>query len=127
MSVLLRPEMDGKILVVHVSGRLTREDYRQFVPELEKSVEQHEKIRILFEMEDFHGWKASALWEDVKLGFKHWSDIERVAMVGDKAWEKGMSVFCKPFTRAKIQYFDLAEIDQAREWVSDGLLVTKEG
>ena len=126
MTVLLRPEMDGKVLVVHVSGRLTREDYRQFVPELEKAVEEHGKIRILFEMEDFHGWKVSALWEDVKLDFKHWNHIERIAMVGDKTWEKGMSVLCKPFTRAKIQYFEHAEMDSAREWISEGLLVTKE-
>ena len=126
MSVLLRPEMDGKILVVHVSGRLTRDDYRQFTPEFEKYIEEHEKIRILFEMEDFHGWKVSALWEDIKLDFKHWSDIERIAMIGDKTWEKGMSIFCKPFTRAKVKYFDHSEIDEAREWISEGLLVTKE-
>jgi hypothetical protein len=51
-------------------------------------------------MTDFHDWKAGALWQDIKFDLKHCTDIERLAMVGDKTWEKGMSVFCKPFTTA---------------------------
>jgi hypothetical protein len=43
--------------------------------------------------------------------------VERLAMVGDKKWEKGMSVFCKPFTTAKICYFDRADIADARAWL----------
>ena len=42
-------------------------------------------------MKDFHGWDAGALWEDIKFDLKHFSDIERVAMVGEKKWQKGMS------------------------------------
>ena len=37
-------------------------------------------------------------------------------MVGDKKWQKGMSVFCKPFTTAKIRYFDVAQAMEARAW-----------
>ncbi len=36
---------------------------------------------------------------------KQSSDIERVAVVGDKKWEKEMVVACQPFTKAKIRYF----------------------
>jgi hypothetical protein len=32
-------------------------------------------------------------------------------------WEKGMSVFCKPFTTAKIRYFDKAQAADARTWL----------
>ena len=77
-------------------------------------------------MDDFHGWKATALWEDIKLDFKHWGDIERIAMVGDKAWQEGMSFFCKPFTAAKIRYFGHHETDRARKWVSEGIVALKE-
>jgi len=34
------------------------------------------------------------------------SDIERIAMVGETKRQHGMSLFCKPFTAAKIRYFD---------------------
>ena len=54
---------------------------------------------------------------DLKFDLKHFADIERLALVGDKKWEKGMSVFCKPFTTAKIRYFDRAAIAEARAWL----------
>ena len=77
------------------------------------------KIRVLIEMIDFHGWEERALWDDIKFDVKHFSDIERLAMVGEKKWEKGMSVFCKPFTTAKIRYFDHAAIADARAWLEE--------
>ena len=125
MSVELHQEVDGKILNVRVSGKLTKEDYQRFVPEFEKLIEQHGKIRVLFEMDDFHGWKIAALWEDIKLDFKHFKDIERIAMVGDKAWQEGMSFFCKPFTTAEVRYFGHHEKDRAREWISEGILAAR--
>ena len=70
-------------------------------------------------MSDFHGWDAGALWADVKFDLKHVGDIERLAMVGDKKWEKGMSVFCRPFTTARVQYFESAAIEEARAWLNE--------
>jgi hypothetical protein len=55
--------------------------------------------------------------EDMKFDFKHWKDIERLAIVGESKWEEGMSVFCKPFTAAKIQYFDIAKLAEAKAWI----------
>ncbi len=112
-------ELDGgKILEVHVSGKLSKVDYEHFVPEAERLIGQHKKIRILMEMRDFHGWEAAALWADIKFDLKHFAHIERLAMVGDSKWEKGMATFCKPFTTAKIQYFDSKDAAKAREWIA---------
>jgi hypothetical protein len=126
MSVELHPEVDGRILNVRVSGKLTKEDYQQFVPQFDLLIQQHGKIRVLFEMDDFHGWEVAALWEDIKVDFKHFRDIERIAMVGDKAWQEGMSYFCKPFTSAELRYFGHHEKDRAREWISEGILAAKQ-
>jgi hypothetical protein len=117
MSVLLEKKENTKILDVKVKGKLTEEDYEQFVPETERLIDEHGKIRVLFEMEDFHGWDAGALWEDIKFDVKHFSDIERLAFVGDRTWEKGMSVFCRPFTTAKIKFFEPEQRQQAIEWL----------
>jgi hypothetical protein len=40
-------------------------------------------------------------------------------MVGDKKWEHGMAMFCKPFTTATIKYFDRADSTQARQWLGE--------
>jgi hypothetical protein len=117
MAIELNEKNTTKILAVRLSGKLMKEDYETLVPEFERLQKEHGKLRILLEMVDFHGWKAGALWEDVKFDLKHFTHIERLAMVGDKRWEKAMSFFCKPFTTATIRYFDRFQIAEARAWL----------
>jgi len=119
MTIQLSEQNAGKVMSLHISGKLAKEDYEHFVPEFERLVKAHGKIRVLFEMVDFHGWNAGALWQDIKFDLKHFADIERLAMVGDKKWEKGMSLFCKPFTTAKIRYFDRADLEAAKAWLNE--------
>ncbi len=107
----------GRVLEVRVTGKLTKEAYQKFVPAVNAQIKEYGKLRILFLMQDFHGWTAGAMWEDLKFDLKHWKDIERLAIVGDKKWEKGMAAFCKPFTKATIRYFDAAQIEEARQWL----------
>jgi hypothetical protein len=119
MAVNLREEHGGKVLAVDLSGKLTKEDYQKFVPEIERLIRQHGKLRMLVELTGFHGWEMGALWEDIKFDVKHFRDLERIAFVGDRAWEKGMATFCKPFTTATIRYFDSADREQALKWVAE--------
>lgn len=119
MTLQLTEENGGKVVVVHVSGKLVKADYEHFVPEIERLVRQHGKLRLLFDMTDFHGWEVSAAWEDFKFGVEHFSDIERLAMVGEKRWQHGMATFCKPFTKAAVRYFDHADAAEARKWLGE--------
>ncbi len=116
MAVSVHEAEDGEVIEVTVHGKLVTEDYGSFVPVLEDRM-KHGKVKILFSMQDFTGWDAGALWEDIKFDFKHFGDIERLALVGDKKWEEGMAWFCKPFTTAKVAYFDQGQIDTARSWL----------
>jgi hypothetical protein len=104
---------------VEVSGKIHKADYEHFAPEFERLVKQHGKLRLLMVMKDFHGWDLGALWEDIKFDIHHFSDIERIAMVGDKAWQEGMATFCKPFTKAKISYFPQHQLAEARTWLAE--------
>ena len=117
MSVQISTIKDEKFVKVHVSEKLTKEDYQHLVPEMERLIKERGKVRLLFEMSDFHGWEASALWEDIKFDLKHFSDFDRLAVVGEKKWQEGMTHFCRPFTTAKIRYFDHSQADEARTWL----------
>lgn len=123
MSVALHEEAGGKILVIALSGKLAKEDYAHFAPEVERLVREHGRLRLLVKMHDFHGWTAGALWEDIKFDWKHFRDIERLALVGERAWERGMATFCKPFTTAKVRYFDIGEAAAADAWIHEDLAV----
>lgn len=117
MTVQLAEEKRGRVLTVHVTGKLSRADYQQFVPEIDRAVAEHGRIRVLVVMDDFAGWDMGALWEDLKFDARHFSDVERIAMVGEKRWQEGMARFCKPFTTAEIRYFERDQLPEAHLWI----------
>ena len=110
----------GNVLGFKISGKLHDADYQTFVPLIDKAIAEHGKTRLLAQFHDFQGWDLHALWDDVKFSTTHCTKIERIALVGEKAWEKGMATVCKPFTMAKIKYFDAGEVDAAKKWLSEG-------
>lgn len=117
MPIQFHAENDGKSLIVHISGKLTKEDYAPFGSEMDRCVEQHGKVCMLFDMTGFHGWEPAGLWEDLKLDAKHVSHVERLAVVGETRWHHGMAVICRPFVNAPVRYFDHADAVEARKWL----------
>ncbi|HTN76213.1 MAG TPA: STAS/SEC14 domain-containing protein [Pirellulaceae bacterium] len=109
-----------KILAFKLTGRLHDEDYKLFVPLIDEASKSG-KVRVLAQFHDFHGWDMHALWDDIKFSTTHCTKIERIALVGESKWEEWMAKVCKPFTMAKIQYFDSSKIDDAWKWLSEGL------
>ena len=100
MSVEIKELAGGAVCDVKVSGKLDVEDYAKFLPEFERLINEHGKIRFLFRMHDFEGWTLGAAWQDMKFDIKHFNDIERLAMVGETKMQKVMTTFSKPFTKA---------------------------
>jgi len=123
MPLRLEENAGGRILTVHASGKLEKQDYERFVPEVERLIGEHGKIRVLLELADFHGWTAGALWQDVKFDVKHFNDIERLAVLGETKWERGMAQFCRPFTTADIRFFEHREAEAAKRWIEEGIAV----
>jgi len=109
----------GKFVHVTATGKLSKESYHEFAPILDEQIKENGKLRLLFEMHDFHGWTMGGIWEDIKFDLKHWKDIEKLAIVGESKWEAGMVTFCKPFTAAKIKYFDHSVVDEAKAWIEE--------
>jgi len=109
------------VLNIELSGTLHDEDYKHFVPAVDEAVAKHGAVRMLVRFHDFHGWDAHALWDDIKFATTHCTKISRLAMVGEKKWEAWMAKVCKPFTMAKIKYFDVAEAEAAQSWVREDI------
>ena len=119
MSVSVQT-LGANVLEVEIAGRLDKADYEALVPRVEQIIDARGKVRVLLRLVDFQGWDAGALWEDIKFNLQHFRDIERVAMIGEKAWEHGMANFCRPFTSAAIRWFEKDEADAARAWIIEG-------
>ena len=120
MPIQLNEENGGKIVDVRVTGKLDKADYESFVPAFERLARQHGKLRVLFDITGFHGWMSGgAIWDEIKFDIKHLADIERIAAVGDKKWQQGITAFFEPFTSAKTRYFDHTDTAEARKWLGE--------
>ena len=67
---------------------------------------------------DFSGWDLGAFWRDMKFDVEHQDKFGRIAIVGDKTWQKWAAKLSDPFfSSAEIRFFDPAEIGVAEAWV----------
>ena len=115
-------QSSGKVFGMRVSGKLLHQDYERFVPMLENLIEEHGSVRCLVEMTGLHGIELRALWDEIKFDVRHARQIERCAVVGDRAWEAWMTRLSRPiFSNAEIRFFDVTARDQAWEWIQEGL------
>ena len=114
-------EKEGlQIVSLKFNDVLDKEDYELFVPQLENLFRHADaKVRLLIELEEFKGLTPGAAWEEVKFSFKHFNDIDRIAVLGENRKEKIITELTKPFTGAKIRFFHTAEIDEAKKWLSE--------
>ena len=111
------PVHEGNIFAVRATGKLTHADYQQFLPELESLISEHGKISLLMELENFSGWEIAAVKDDIQFALKHNHDFEKIALVGDKAWQQWMVLMSKPFVKGEIRYFSRTELQGAWDWL----------
>ena len=119
MSFVLTESREGHTIEVTVSDKLTKDIFRAFQSQAEATIEKYGNARVLFVLLGFRGWDVGDLWDDVPFDKSIFDRIERLAIVGESKWERGMSEFCRPFAMALIRYYKQSAIEEAREWVRD--------
>jgi len=114
------PVFEGNTIAVRASGKLSHEDYQDFLPKLETQIKELKKVSILFELDGFSGWDLEAAKDDFKFGMSHLDNIERFAVVGDKAWEHWMVAMVKPFMPSgTVRYFNHENLQEAWDWLRE--------
>lgn len=102
-----------------VQGKVEAEDYEKLNPLLENLLKQYSKVKWYYEMEDFKGWELGGLGEELKLDVKNAMNFEKIAMVGDKDWQKWIAKLMKPFTSADVKYFEHSNKEEAKRWIRE--------
>jgi hypothetical protein len=112
------------IIATKADDLLGLKDYEKIHPFIHNIINTGNKVRWYFEMDDDSNSGSTGFWEDgvieINYGsmkFTHSEDIEVIAIVGDKKWEKCMKSIMKPFTKAKVVYFEMAEKEKAKAWI----------
>ena len=110
-------EGDKRIMTVRVSGRLTKDEIREFSARFEEAVRVHGPLRLKIHLEDFEGWDWGGFWEDLRSDLTHRSDMERIAIIGERAWQRWGTWLTKPFIKADVRFFEPREAALAESWL----------
>lgn len=106
---------------IRILGKLTKADYEAIIPEIERVIADGDSLRLVIELHDFQGWSAGAFWEDVRCETQSFGAIERLAIIGDSQWQRGLAMFCIPFINADIRFFNPLHHTEANAWAYEGL------
>ncbi|MDD5276915.1 MAG: STAS/SEC14 domain-containing protein [Methylovulum sp.] len=98
-------------------GRLTHEDYEIITPMLDAALNavNEPKIKAIVDGTELEGWELRAAWDDFKLGLKHGSEFEKIAIYGNKDWQQLAAKIGSWFISGEAKYFE--NYDDAVAWL----------
>ena len=116
-------ESSGPVVGFRFDGKLSESDYATvLIPELERAMKDHQKVRILLKIEGFRSWRPGEPWD----AFRQWPGIERVdriAVVGGERWREWMNrlpgLFVG-FSGIDVRYFPENRLRDAWGWLREG-------
>lgn len=114
-------DLPDHVLGLSAKGEVTADDYRRvLVPSVESRLSRHKRLRLLYVLGDaFTGFSAGAAWEDAKVGMRHFTSFERVAVVSDADWIRGMIRAFGFVLPGEVRVFDGDDADDARAWICE--------
>jgi len=113
------PANDERIIAFKAIGKLTHDDYQEFLPRLEPLIEKAGTVSVFLELENFHGWDLAAAKDDYAFGKKYANNFRRIAIIGEKRWGRWLARFARPFTGAEVRYFERDDLQQAWDWLRE--------
>ncbi len=113
--------MPENIVAVSASGKVTGKDYDNvLIPAIEDKLKKHGKIRVLYMLgPDFTGFTAEAMWDDAKIGIKHLTAYEKVAVVSDVVWVVNAMKFFSFIMPCPVKTFGNDRLPEARNWICE--------
>lgn len=108
------------VIAFAAKGEVSGEDYgRVLILAVEAAFQRSRRIRIYYEIgPQCTGFGPGAMWEDTKLGVKHWSQWERMAVVTDVEWIRVALNAFRFLVPGEVRIFAMSEAAQARAWIT---------
>jgi hypothetical protein len=110
-------EGSGNILGFKIVGGITKKQKKQICKVLEKQIRESGKIRLFLVIEPHKTMDAESLLFDLNFTLTYSDNIERMAIIGNKVWEKTWVALFGLFSHILTQYFDRSEIKAAWKWI----------
>ncbi|MDQ7091874.1 MAG: STAS/SEC14 domain-containing protein [Methylococcales bacterium] len=117
----IRPETENNLLVIQMTEKVTTQDYKEIlIPRFEQHLQTHKKIStVVYLPSDFQGWELGAMWLDAKFGFQHKNEFDKIAIVGNQRWIRGLVKMAACLISGVVKLYGETELKTAIEWAKD--------
>ncbi|MCK4971597.1 MAG: STAS/SEC14 domain-containing protein [Thermoplasmata archaeon] len=102
-----------------IVGKIRKEDFEAFLPQVRALVDQFGSIRLLLDLSDYDGIELKAWFSDAKFGKEFHKDLEKMAIVGDKRWNKWITSLSRSALSGQAKFFNEIDIESAWMWLKE--------
>ena len=104
-------------------GEIDDDDFEEVVaPVLLQQMADGHKVRLLYlfgpQLREYEG---DAAQEELKFAARHVTAYERIGVVSDESWLRPALRILSVLVPGKIRAFPVADLDDAKRWVAEGL------
>ncbi len=106
-------------LSLKATGILTHEDYERINPMIDSALGsvKDPEVKVFIDGSELEGWELRAAWDDFKLGLNHGSEFSKIAIFGNKKWQKYTAKIGSWFISGDVKYF--IDADEALSWLQE--------
>jgi len=114
-------DLPENVVGISAEGKITGTDYETvLIPALEEKLKANKKIRVLYQLgNNFTGFDMSAMFDDAKIGLKHLSAWDRIALVSDHEMINSVAKFFGHLMTCELRIFKNDELETAKKWLLD--------
>ena len=114
-------DLPDNVLGVSGEGKITGKDYETvLIPAITEKFKANKKVRMIYQLgSKFTGFELSAMLDDAKMGMKHLSAWDRIAMVSDHEMINTFAKFFGHMLSCELRIFKNAELGEAKKWISE--------
>jgi len=118
--ITLMNDMPDNVLGATGDGKITEADYESvLIPAVEEKFKSNKKIRLFYHLgTGFTGFELSAMLDDAKMGMKHLTSWDRIALVSDDSMINSFARFFGHMFPCEVRIYKNAEFDEAKKWIT---------
>ena len=111
-------ELGDGALQVQLMGDVDAAAYAQAEGDLDAKIGDSDSFRLLLDVTGFTGWQGvSAIGAHFSLAREHAPLASRVAVLGNKGWQRMAERIGSAFMKADVKFFDEADAAGAKAWL----------
>ncbi len=119
LSIEIERVGDEFFLSLKAVGKLTHADYDKINPMIDSALASvsDPKVKVFIDGSELDGWALRAARDDFKLGLKHGSEFDKIAIFGNKQWQKYAAKMGSWFVSGEVKFFE--DSDEALAWLQE--------